>query len=36
VAVPAGGTIIDAEARAALAALITSLQIMGLLAAPTP
>ncbi len=36
VAVPAGGTVIDAEARAALAALITSLQIMGLLAAPTP
>lgn len=36
VAVPTGGAVIDVEARAALAALITSLQIMGVLAAPTP
>lgn len=36
VAVPTGGTAIDVEARAALAALITALEIMGMLAAPTP
>lgn len=35
VAVPAGGTVIDVEARSALTALIAALQTMGALAAPT-
>jgi hypothetical protein len=35
VAVPAGGAVIDVEARAALAGLIASLEIMGVLSAPT-
>jgi hypothetical protein len=36
VVVPAGGTVVDAEARAAIAAVITSLTTMGFLAPPTP
>lgn len=36
VAVPVGGTVVDAEARSALTALIAALQTMGVLAAPTP
>ncbi len=36
VAVPAGGTVIDVQARSALTALIAALQTMGVLAAPTP
>lgn len=35
VAVPSGGTVIDVEARAAIAAMIASLTAMGFLAAPT-
>lgn len=34
VAVPSGGTIIDVQARAAMTALITALETMGVLAAP--
>ena len=36
VAVPAGGTVIDVQARGALSALIAALQTMGVLAAPNP
>jgi hypothetical protein len=36
VAVPAGGTVIDVQARSALNALIAALQTMGVLAAPNP
>ncbi len=36
VAVPAGGTVIDVQARSALTALIAAPQTMGVLAAPTP
>lgn len=36
VAVPAGGTVIDIEARTALTAVITALNTMGMLAAPSP
>jgi len=35
VSVPAGGTVIDVEVRAALSALIGALQTMGVLAAPS-
>ncbi|MCM0001038.1 MAG: DUF2793 domain-containing protein [Erythrobacter sp.] len=36
VAVPAGGTVIDVQARGALTALITALRTVGVLAAPNP
>jgi len=36
VAIPSGGTVIDAEARATLDALIAALGTMGVLAVPTP
>lgn len=36
IAVPAGGTVIDVQARSALTALIAALKTMGVLAAPTP
>ena len=36
VAVPAGGTVIDVQARSALNALIAALQTMGVLATPNP